>query len=139
MAKTDTNNTFGDFSKKIKLSKDRQNLKPVNPKLSFDQYLSHALQEGYAILEAEGSGSVKPKDSVKPSATAPKSDSVKLENKLGEISKNAYVRARTVVLNKLKPEVKAIIEKMEKEELPKDTRWDTFCKAITKLGDDFSE
>jgi hypothetical protein len=131
MAKSDPSNTFGNFSEKIKLDPSRQNLKPVDPKLTFDQYLSQALQEGYALLAEDAKKA--PKDSVT------KPDSVKLESKLGEISKNAYVRARTAVFNKLKPETQIIIEKMERNEIEKDTRWDTFCKAVTKLGDDFSK
>src|ERR1035438_3310978 len=126
MAKSDSSNTFGDFSKKIKLSPDRMNLKPVNQSLSFDECLSKALQEGYALLAAEEKNSVK---------TAPNPNSVKLENKLGETSKNAYVRARSEVLNKMSPAARAVIEKMERGDLTKDTRWDTFCKAATILGD----
>ena len=130
MAKSDSSNTFGDFSKKIKLSPDRMNLKPVNQSLSFDECLSKALQEGYALLAAEEKNSVK---------TAPNPNSVKLENKLGETSKNAYVRARSEVLNKMSPAARAVIEKMERGDLTKDTRWDTFCKAVTILGDSLSK
>ena len=136
MAKSDPSNTFGDFSKKIKLDPSRQNLKPVDPKLTFDQYLSQALQEGYALLEEDAKKA--PKASVKVLSTAVKSDSVKLETKLGEISKNAYVRARAEVLQKMNSETRAIIEKMEQGELPKDLRWDTFCKAVTIRGDQLS-
>ena len=130
MAKSDSSNTFGDFSKKIKLSPDRMNLKPVSQSLSFDECLSKALQEGYALLAAEEKNSVK---------TAPNPNSVKLENKLGETSKNAYVRARSEVLNKMSPAARAVIEKMERGDLTKDTRWDTFCKAVTILGDSLSK
>ena len=135
MAKSDPSNTFCDFSKKIKLDPSRQNLKPVDPKLSFDQYLSQSLQEGYALLEAEA----KSKPVQKASTTAPlKSDSVNLENKLGETNKNAYVRARSEILKKLNPESRAIIEKMERNELEKDLRWDRFCKEIRIRGDELS-
>ena len=134
MAKSDSSNTFGDFSKKIKLSPDRMNLKPVSQSLSFDECLSKALREGYQLLEEEAKNP--PKDSVKP---APNPNSVKLENKLGETSKNAYVRARSEVLNKMSPAARAVIEKMERGDLTKDTRWDTFCKAATILGDSLSK
>src|ERR1035438_5990956 len=112
MAKSDSSNTFGDFSKKIKLFPDSMNLKPVNQSLSFDECLSKALQEGYALLAAE------------------EKNSVKLENKLGETSKNAYVRARSEVLNKMSPAARAVIEKMERGDLTKDTRWDTDWKSV---------
>jgi len=130
MAKSDPINKFGDFSKKIKLSKDRQNLKPVNPKLSFEQYLSQALQEGYAILEAEGSGSVTKPVSVKTSPI--------LEDALAKMSDNPYIRARAEILNKMSPIARSVIEKMEKGTLPKDPRYDTFCKAVTIKGDQIS-
>ena len=41
MAKSDPSNTFGDFSKKIKLDPSRQNLKPVDPNWSFEKHLSY--------------------------------------------------------------------------------------------------
>ena len=133
MAKSDPSNTFGDFSKKIKLDPSRQNLKPVDPNWSFEKHLSYALQEGYALLEEDA------KKAPKASVTAPlKSDSVNLENKLGETSTNAYVRARSEILNKMKPESRAIIEKMSADEIQKDARWDTFCKAVTIRGDQLS-
>lgn len=129
MAKNDKKNPFGDFTKIVKLGTSRQNLKPVNPNLTFEQHLSQAIQEGYALLEEEAKN---PKNSVK----APlKSDSVKLEDKLGEMSKNAYVKARAEVLRKMSPEARAIIEKMSAGELTKDSRWDTFCKAVNIKGE----
>lgn len=131
MAKSNKNNTFGDFSKKIKLSPDRQNLKLDPPGWTQEEKLAHALADGYRMLADEEK--FPPKKSI-----ASKPDSVKLEDKLGEISTNVYARARTEVLKKMKPESRAIIEKMEREELPKDTRWDTFCKAVTIKGDQLS-
>ena len=135
MAKSDPSSTFGDFSKKIKLDPSRQNLKPVDQSLTFEQYLTIAIKEGNALLDAEA----KVKPAQKASVTAPlKSDSVNLENKLGETSTNAYVRARSEILNKMKPESRAIIEKMSADEIKKDARWDTFCKAVTIRGDQLS-
>jgi len=132
MAKSDKKNSFGDFTKKVKLDPSRQNLKPVDPNLTFDRYLSQAIQEGYALLEEDAK---KPKNSVK---APPKSDSVKLENKLGEMSTNAYVQARKKILDKMNPETRTIIEKMERNEMKRDSRWDTFCKAVTLKGDQLS-
>ena len=131
MAKRDNNNAFGDFSKKVNLSPDRKNLKPVDQKLTFEEYFAIAIKEGYALLAAEEKNPVKNPSTLK-------SDSVKLDNKLGEMSKNAYVRAREEVLKKMKPETRAIIEKMERNEMERDSRWDTFCKAVTIKGDQIS-
>lgn len=133
MAKNDSSNTFGDFSEKIKLDPSRQNLKPVNSKLSFEQYLMIAIKEGHALLDEEAKNA--PKDSVKKPTTP---DSVKLENKLGEVSKNPYVRARIEILNKLSPEARTVIEKMEKNEIERDLRYERFCKAIQIKGDQLS-
>lgn len=133
MAKNDSSNTFGDFSNKIKLTPDRMNLKPVNSKLSFEQYLMIAIKEGHALLDEEAKNA--PKDSVTKPTTP---DSVKLENKLGEVSKNPYVRARIEILNKLSPEARTVIEKMEKNEIERDLRYERFCKAIQIKGDQLS-
>ena|ERR1039458_10122780 len=135
MAKSDSSNTFGDFSKKIKLSPDRMNLKPVSQSLSFDECLSKALREGYALLEEEAK--TPPKNSVKPPASVKHSPA--LEDALGKMSDNPYVRARIEVLNKMTPAARSVIEKMEKGELTKDSRYDTFCKAVTILGDSLSK
>lgn len=133
MAKNDKSNTFGDFSKKIKLPPDRQNLKPVDPKLSFEQHLSLALQEGYALLEEDAKN---PKNSVKtPSSVKP---SPVLEDALAKMSNNPYIRARTEILKKMTPIARSVIEKMEKGTLPKDARYDTFCKAVAIRGDQIS-
>jgi hypothetical protein len=133
MAKSDNSAPFGDFSKRMKLSPDRQNLKPVDPKLTPEQYLMIAIKEGNALLNAEAKNS---ENSVK---TPSKPDSVKLANKLGEMSTNAYVRARTEILNRMTPESRRIIEKMERGELTKDKRYDMFCKAVTIKGDELSK
>jgi len=130
MAKIDSNNTFGDFSKRINLSSDRHNLKPIAPSLTFEKYLIQSIKEGNAILEAE-------KNSVN---TPPKPDSVKLPtNPCTEVSKNAYTRARIEILAKLTPIARGVIEKMERNELEKDNRYDRFCQAIAILGDKLSE
>ena len=132
MANSDNNNsTFGDFSKKINLDPSRQNLKPVDPKLSFEQYLEIAIKEGHALLVAEEKNSVK-----KPQPT--KQPSPALEDALGKMSDNVYIRARTQILLKMSSEARSVIEKMENGTLPKDSRYDTFCKAVTIKGDQLS-
>ena len=132
MAKSDNNNSFGDFTHKIKLSPDRQNLKPRPKGLTEEQYLYQSIAEGHEMLNTEEKNSVK-------SLPAPvKSDSVKLENKLGEMSKNAYTRAHSEVLNKMSPKARATIEEMERIGNTCNSTYDTFCKAVTKLGDKLS-
>ena len=128
MAKSDPSNTFGDFSKKIKLDPRRQNLKPVDPSLTFEQYLTIAIKEGNALLEAEAKAQPK-----KP-ATAPQPSPV-LEDALAKMSDNPYIRARHEVLTKMSPAARSVIEKIEKGELPKDSRYDTFCKAVSARGE----
>lgn len=123
---------YMDKLKKVKLDPSRKNLKPVDPKLTFDQYLAQCLKEGAEMLEAEE----KAKPSVKPTPLA--KTSKKLEDALGKMSDNPYVRARTQILGKMKPEARSVIEKMEKGTLPKDSRYDSFCKEVGILGDKLS-
>jgi hypothetical protein len=131
MAKSDSSNTFGDFSKKIKLDPSRKNLPPVDPHLTFEQYLAQAIKEGNELLALDYKAPAKkPQTPVKTSPA--------LEEALSKMSDNPYIRARTEILKKMKPEARSVIEKMEKGELEKDTRYDTFCKAVTIRGDQIS-
>jgi hypothetical protein len=134
MAKKDNDGLFNDFfnqMKKVKLSPDRQNLKPVDPSLTFEQYLAIAIKEGEALLAAEEKA--KAKSSVKPEPLA--QPSAKLQEALAKMSDNPYVRARIEILNKMGPTARSVIEKMEKGDIPKDGRYDTFCKAINARGE----
>lgn len=116
---------------KVKLDPSRKNLKPVDPNLTFEQYLNQCLKEGEALLAAE--------EKAKPSVKKPTAQSKKvLDDALGKMSDNPYIRARTQILTKMKPEARSVIEKMEKGTLPKDSRYDEFCKEIGKLGDKLS-
>ena len=131
MSKSDPSNTFGDFSKKIKLSPDRQNLKPVNPALSFDQYLTIAIKEGYALLATETKNSVKkPEPSKQPSSV--------LTDSLGKMSVNPYVRARTQILTKMSPKARSVIEEMERIGNTANPVYDKFARSVTLLGDTLS-
>ena len=84
------------------------------------------------LLEAEE------KNPKAPSVKTTASKSVVLEEALGKMSDNPYVRARIQILNKMKPEARSVIEKMEKGTLPQDRRYDEFCKEIRILGDKLS-
>ena len=130
MAKSD-NNTFGDFSKKIQLDPSRQNLKPVNPKLTFEQYLSQAIQEGYALLAAEEKNSVKNPEPFKQSSPA-------LNDALGKMSDNPYIKARTQILLKMTPTARAAIEEMERIGNTCNSTYDKFARSVTILGDKLS-
>jgi hypothetical protein len=131
MAKSDPSNTFGDFSKKIKLDPSRQNLKPRPSGLTDEEYLTLAIKEGEELLAAEAKNSVKkPEPFAQPSA--------KLQDALAKMSDNPYVRARIELLNKMGAIARSVIEKMEKGELPKDDRYDKFCKQVAIRGDQIS-
>ena len=130
---------FEDFANKIKkvnLPESRKNLKPVDQSLSFEEHLMQAVAEGIRMLALEEKiEKLQPKSNPIAKTDSPS----KLEDKLGEINKNAYVRAQVEVLKKMSPEARAVIEKMENGKLTKDHRYDIFCRAVTKLGDDFSK
>lgn len=86
------------------------------------------IAEGEALLAQEE------KATEKKTINEPK----KLETKLGSSSPNPYIQARSQILTKYPVEKRKLIELMEKGETPKDHRYDTFVKEITKLGDSLS-
>lgn len=136
MAKTDNNTPFGDFMKKVKLSSDRKHMKPRPTGIGDDEYLMMSIKEGYALLEAEGTGSVKTSLNLRPSKHVSE-NSQKLQDTLAKMSTNPYVRARGEILNKMSPAARSVIEKMENGQLDKDGRYDTFCKAVSQLGEKY--
>jgi hypothetical protein len=129
-----TDYDFGDYNEKlqkVKLDPTRQNLKPVDPSLTFEQYLAIAIKEGEELLAAEEKNSVK-----KPESFAQPKE--KLQDTLGKMSDNPYIRARTQILTKMTPKARSVIEDMEKGSVKKDARYDTFVKQVTILGDKLS-
>lgn len=117
---------FDDYNsklKKVKLDPSRKGLKMDPPHWTFEEQLAHAVADGFKLLEAEEKSKAKP------------SPSPVLEDALGKMSDNPYVRARTQILTKMTPTARSVIEKMEKGTLDKDSRYDTFVKQITQLGD----
>ncbi len=126
------NKSYEDYLNSVKLTKmSRFNL----PKPDHEETLGELVAQGYKLLE---------EDSKTPAAapkkkTAKKDDTKRLEKKLASTSTNPYVRARVDVLNKMNPEARSVIEKMEKGLLPKDLRYETFCKAVRILGDQLSD
>lgn len=117
---------------KVKLDPSRHNLKPVDPKLTFEQYLDQCIKEGEELLSAEE----KAKSSIKP---IPAQSKKILNDALGKMSSNPYVRVRKQILSKMDAKKRSAIEKMENGTLDKDSRWDMFCKEIRILGDRLSE
>ena len=118
---------FDDYEsklKKVKLDPSRKNLKPDPAWWTFEEQLAHAVADGLKLLEAEE------KAKAKPSAPSPV-----LEDALGKMSANPYIRARTRILTRMTPTARSVIEKMEKGLLDKDHRYDTFVKQVAKLGD----
>ena len=125
--------------KPIKLDPSRQNMKPRPSGLTDEQYLLVALKEGYALLEAESK--LPPKCSVKKPldpALKPVNLNSKVQDALAKTSTNPYVKARIETLEKLTPASRAIIEKMELGELPKDKTYDKFVKTVMDRGDHLS-
>ena len=133
MSKTE-NNSPSNFSKKIRLDPSRRRLKPADPNLTFEQYIVASIKEGEKLLAKEEKDNLKRSVKIPPS----KSPSPILEKALAKMPDNTYVRARLEILNDMQPTDRAIIEKMEKGLLPKDSRYDTFCKKITIRGDQLS-
>jgi len=126
-------NNFDDYTdklKKVKLDPSRKNLAPVSQDISFEELTAQAIKEGFAMLAAEDKKASK--HSVKP--TSPNI----LENALGEMSTNPYIRARIEVLKKMTPAARSEIEKMEAGTLDKDHRYDTFVSIVSALGDELS-
>jgi hypothetical protein len=93
-----------------------------------EESLAELIAEGNRLLAEETKNPLK-----KPVSN----DSVKLQEKLGSMSNNPYVRARTEILKKMTPEARAILEQMSSGKKDKDNRWETFCSAISKLGEKF--
>lgn len=142
MARITLNNDYG-----FPLNRGVLTSRPAG--MADDQYLIHALKEGYALLAAETApaspnafrktprktDSVKP-DSVKPDSVTP---AQKLEDTLAAKSTNSYVRARQCILTQMSSIQRNTIEKMELGKIPKNKTYDEFIRAVTKLGDKLSE
>lgn len=121
------NDSFEDYMKKVA----DVNLGPMSrrnlPQPDHEETLAELLAEGQRLLDEE--------EKLK----KPKDESKQLESKLGSTSLNPYVRARHEILTKMADTQKKIIEKMEKGELEKDSRYDTFCKQVAVRGDQISQ
>ncbi len=103
------------------------------PQPDHEENPGELVAQGNKILEEEEEEKKKT-----PAKRSKPDDTKKLESKLASTSDNPYIRARTQVLNKMSESARTIIEKMEKGELEKDTRYDTFVKSVRILGDQLS-
>ena len=95
------------------------------PQPKHEETLAELLAEGFKLLTAD-----------KP--IAPKNEAKNLNSTLTETSKNPYVRARSEILNKMTPEHRTYIEKMERGEKEKNNFFDNFQSEVIKLGDKLS-
>lgn len=131
--------TFEEYAKKLAAVKldinSRLNLQPISDEEAIvnDKNIAKLVAEGNALLAEEEKRKEK-----KPAAPL-KDESKKLETKLATTSSNPYVRARMEVLQKMAEDKRAIIEKMEKGSLPKDSRYEEFCKQVRIRGDQLSD
>lgn len=83
-------------------------------------------EEGLLLLEKDNKKSIP-------------DENPKLESTLGEKSTNCYVRARIQVLKDLPADRRARIELMEQDKKTDNPIYDEFVKAVTLLGDTFSD
>ena len=124
---------------------------------NFEKYRAHLKERGYdkltpmAVeppdlnmlmkkLAMEGNLLLEQDDLAKIKKPTSNTDSPKvLENALGDISKNPYVRARIQVLKDLSTERRERIEKMEKTGNIDNSIYAEFIKMCRILGDRFSD
>lgn len=110
----------------------KRKLDPRPKGLTEAQYLELCLKEGHAMLAAEEKAS---KPASKPSVTPAQ----KLDDTLARNSTNPYVRARIKLMDQMLPSYRSVIEKMDRNELPRDKRYDKFVNEIIELGDKYSD
>jgi hypothetical protein len=98
-----------------------------SPDLPPDQLIMHLAAEGEKMLAAETpfKGKVYPK----------KDDSKKLDTALGLTSKNPYIRARIMVLEKLPAWRKKELAEMEQTGNINNKYYEEFVREVASLGD----
>ena len=126
-----TPNEFDDFINKMK-QLSAQKAKATKR----DQTIAEMVAEGNRLLEEEEREKNSKK---KPEPPKPQPDeTTKLESTLGSISENPYIRARVQLLNKMTPEARKVIERIEKGELERNHVYDRFVHDVALLGDNLS-
>jgi hypothetical protein len=133
--KAENDENFKKYQERLTRLQQEGNLTPP-PDLPLDQLISYLAAEGTKLLEAEE----------KTKKTAPKllptpkvDDSNKLTAALATSSKNPYVRARQIVLEKLPEWRKKELAEMEKTGNVNNTKYKEFVAEVAKLGDTLSE
>jgi len=105
----------------------------VNQPTDWNQLMNALAKEGRALLDQEALSKCKKLVPENPSPAKV------LEQALGTISKNPYVRARTQVLKDLAADRRDAILKLEVEGKTEDKRYKEFVKMVQVLGDRFSD
>lgn len=105
------------------------------PDLSIEKLMNHLAAEGAKLLDAEAKtkpakvvGKIQPK----------KTDEVKLTETLGLTSKNPYIRARILVLQKYPEWRRKEIGTMEQNGDIHNKFYQEFVRAVAELGDQLS-
>jgi hypothetical protein len=129
-AKADNDNNFEKYQKRF-LSIQTEHLLPP-PDLPPDKLISFLAAEGMKLLEAEERAIKKPK-------VRNTNEQTKLDTVLGMISKNPYIRARHMILEKMSLARKKELEDMEKSGNTDNKKYQDFIKEVAKLGDSLSQ
>jgi len=101
-----------------------------NPPKNTNDLMNLLAKEGHSLLEQEALSKCK--------KMVPENPTMVLEQALGTISKNPYIRARTQVLKDLTADRRNSILKLESEGQIDDRRYTEFVKMVAILGDKFS-
>jgi hypothetical protein len=126
--------SYEEYLNSVKLTPmSRHNL----PIPNYEETLEELVREGYRLIKAEDDYKKKGMPPVIKKDTS-KDDHKKLETTLAANSDNPYVKARIQILQKMNPEERAIIERMENGEQERDERYEKFLKAVEVLGDKLS-
>lgn len=129
--KTENDENFKKYQERM-IRLQEENLVPP-PELPIDQLISYLAAEGTKLLEAEEKAK---KPIIKPKAKV--DDITKLNNALAASSKNPYVRARAIVLEKMPELRRKELAEMEKTGNINNTKYKEFVAEVTKVGDGLS-
>lgn len=129
---------FDEYQKKldkINLSKDsRYNL----PQPDHQETLAELIAEGFRLL-AEEEKEKKTKSPVSSQDILGHTPKSSLEDKLGSMSDNPYIRARCEILKKMSAIARNEIEKMEKNGNINNRLYNDFVKNVRIRGDQLAE
>lgn len=130
MAKKTNEENFKKYQERLAELQKQGNLVP-SPDLPVPQLISHLAAEGEKLLNAETTkvvGKVRPKID----------DTKKLDMALALSSKNPYIRARIMILQKLPTWRKKELAEMEKTGNINNKHYEEFVHEVAILGDSLS-